>query len=106
MFKFLKNLTQDKNECSHKYKEIGKYYVIDTDYDSSKRIVAVAVSECAICGKRKSYAVYEETFNIGYDIACTVKTLTDNGFCSKLEFKLNDYERRKDEEGVIKWKNS
>ena len=24
MFKFLKNLTQDKNECSHKYKEIGK----------------------------------------------------------------------------------
>ena len=51
MFKFLKNLTQDKNECSHKYKEIGKYYEIDTDYDSSKRIVAVAVSECAICGE-------------------------------------------------------
>ena len=50
--------------------------------------------------------MYEETFNTGYDIACTVKTLTDNGFCSKLEFKLNDYERRKDEEGVIKWKNS
>lgn len=98
MFKFLKNLTQDKNECNHKYKEIGKYYEIDTDYDNSKRIVAIAVSECTICGKRKSYAVYEETFNTGYDIACTVKTLTDKGFCSKLEFKLNDYERRKSEE--------
>lgn len=43
MFKFLKNLTQDKNECSHKYKEIGKYYEIDTNYDSYKRIVAFAV---------------------------------------------------------------
>ena len=53
MFKFLKNLTQDKNECSHKYKEIGKYYEIDTDYDSYKRIVAVAVSECAILWKKK-----------------------------------------------------
>lgn len=42
--------------------------------------------------------MYEETFNTGYDIACTVKTLTNNGFCSKLEFKLNDYERRKSEE--------
>lgn len=101
MFKFLKNLTQDKNECNHKYKEIGKYY----EYDSSKRIIAVAVSECAICGKRKSYAVYEETFNTGYNIACTVKTLTDKGFCSKLEFKLNDYERRKDEEERLNGEN-
>ena len=54
--------------------------------------------ECAICGERKSYAVYEETFNTEYDIACTIKTLEDKGFCSKLEFKLDDYERRKDEE--------
>ena len=45
MFKFFK--------CNHEYKEVGKYYTIVMDYDC-KHIMAVSVSECAVCGERKS----------------------------------------------------
>lgn len=97
MFKFLKNLTQDKNECSHKYKEIGKYSTITND-SGRKHIMAIAVSECDICGERKSNVVYEETFLSSYELTNIMHILNDRGFCSKLEFMLDNYERRKDEE--------
>lgn len=88
MFKFLK--------CKHEYKEVGKYYTIDMDYEC-KHIMAVAVSECTVCGERKSDVVYEETIssNSEYEVDDVIQTLEDRGFRPKLNFMLDDYERRK-----------
>lgn len=90
MIKFFRRDTQDKNKCNHKYKEIGKYY---TEIDGL--ITAVVVSECAICGERKQDVIYKEMFQLNYDIANALRILGDHGFCSRLEFMLNDYEQRK-----------
>lgn len=81
MFKFFK--------CNHEYKEVGKYYTIVMDYDC-KHIMAVSVSECAV-------VVYEETIssNSEYEVDDVIQTLEDRGFCPKLNFMLDDYERRK-----------
>jgi hypothetical protein len=66
------------------------------DYEC-KHIMAVSVSECTVCGKRKSDVVYEETIssNSEYEVDDVIQTLEDRGFCPKLNFMLDDYERRK-----------
>lgn len=88
MFKFFK--------CKHEYKEVGKYYTIVMDYEC-KHIMAVSVSECTVCGEQKSDVVYEKTIssNSEYEVDDVIQTLEDRGFCSKLNFMLDDYERRK-----------
>lgn len=59
--------------------------------------MAVSVSECTVCGERKSDVVYEETIssNSEYEVDDVIQTLEDRGFCPKLNFMLDDYERRK-----------